>query len=91
MTFLEKAPVALTALRDASQRGDGEAMRRAAHMLCGTSGMLGARRLARQCAELEHLGRSGPVPDATSRVTAIEASYRTVATALREGMEIGPR
>ena len=88
VTFLEKTPEALDALRDATVRADADALRRAAHMIKGSSAMLGARRLAEQCAELEQLGRSGHVPDAASRIAAIEASYRTVAAALRAGVEI---
>jgi len=81
-TFLEKTPVALATLRDAAVRADADAMRRAAHMIKGTSAMLGARTLAEQCAELEDLGRRGIVPDAVNRVIAIDASYRKVEAAL---------
>ena len=82
VTFLEKTPAALAALRDAAWRADADAIRRTAHMIKGTSATLGARPLAEQCEELEHLSRSGIVQDAANRVTAIEASYRKVEAAL---------
>jgi signal transduction histidine kinase/CheY-like chemotaxis protein/HPt (histidine-containing phosphotransfer) domain-containing protein len=88
VSFLETTPEALVTLRDAAARADVDAIRRTAHMLKGTSAMLGARPLAEQCAELEHLSRSGHVADAVSRVTAIEASYRKVEAALSAEVEI---
>jgi CheY-like chemotaxis protein len=82
-TFLDSAPGFLAALRDAAGRGDPSGMERAAHTLKSTSAMLGATALSVQCAELERLGRAGTVPDALSRVAAIETLYGAVALALR--------
>lgn len=82
LTFLQKTPSVLAALRDAAVRGDADGIRRAAHMLKGTSATLGARPLASQCEELELRCQAGIVPDAVSRVTTIEASYRKVEAAL---------
>ena len=70
-------------MRDAASKGDADRLSKIAHMIKGTSAMLGARKLAEQCAEIERLGRTGRVPDATSRVLAIETSYRTVEAALK--------
>jgi HPt (histidine-containing phosphotransfer) domain-containing protein len=78
----------LATLHDAAVRADAGAMRRAAHMLKGTSALLGARALAEQCAALERLGEPGTGADALGRVRAIEASYRKVEAALTA--EIGP-
>jgi signal transduction histidine kinase/CheY-like chemotaxis protein/HPt (histidine-containing phosphotransfer) domain-containing protein len=89
-TFLEKTPAALAALRDAARRGDAETIRRTAHMLKGTSGILGARALAEQCADLERLGLGGLVVDAVSRVTAIETSYRDVEAELAAEVDTPP-
>jgi signal transduction histidine kinase/CheY-like chemotaxis protein len=86
-TFHDRTPSALATLRDAAVRADPEGIRRAAHTIAGTSAMLGARTLARQCAELESLGRAGAVPDALARVTAVEASFRTVEAALAAAVE----
>jgi CheY-like chemotaxis protein/HPt (histidine-containing phosphotransfer) domain-containing protein len=87
LTFLEKTPSVLAALHDAAVRADAGAIRQAAHMLKGTSAMLGARALAEQCAELELLGGAGIVADALDRVTAIEALYPKVETALKAAVE----
>jgi signal transduction histidine kinase/DNA-binding response OmpR family regulator len=88
VSFLETTHEALVTRRAAAAQADVDAIRRTAHMLKGTSAMLGARPLAEQCAELEHLGRSGHVADAVGRVTAIEASYRNVEAALSAEVEI---
>jgi signal transduction histidine kinase/DNA-binding response OmpR family regulator/HPt (histidine-containing phosphotransfer) domain-containing protein len=82
-TFLESAPAFLAGLRDAASRGDAARMQRVAHTLKSTSAMLGACALSTQCAELERLSRAGTVPDAVSRVAAIDALYHTVALALK--------
>ena len=86
-TFLEKTPPVLTALRDAAARADAGGIRQAAHMIKGTSAMLGGRELSEQCAEIERLGRIGGVPDAATRVTAVEAAYRTIEAALKAEIE----
>src|SRR5262249_23976365 len=43
VTFLDKTPAALASLHDAATRGDADAIRRAVHMIKGTSAILGAR------------------------------------------------
>jgi signal transduction histidine kinase/CheY-like chemotaxis protein/HPt (histidine-containing phosphotransfer) domain-containing protein len=86
-TFLETTPSVLAALCDAAARADAGGIQQAAHMIKGTSAMLGARDLSEQCAEVERLARAGRAPDAATRVTAIEASYRTVEAALRAELD----
>lgn len=87
MTFLEKTPPVLVTLRDAAVRADVGALRRTAHMLKGTSAMLGGLALAEQCAQLELLGEAGVVGDAQPLVTVIEESYRKVEGALTAAVE----
>ena len=82
VTFLEKTPGTLAALREAAVRGDAESIRRSTHMIKGTSAMLGATVLASRCAELERLSRDGIVLDTASQVAAIEESYSRVEAAL---------
>jgi two-component system, sensor histidine kinase and response regulator len=41
------------------QKGDAPAVERAAHILKGGSGSMGARRMSGLCAQLEDLGASG--------------------------------
>jgi two-component system, sensor histidine kinase and response regulator len=84
-SFLDQTPSALSALRDAAARADIPSIRRAAHMIKGTSSIVGARELSQQCAEIED--QTGCIADARSRVIAVEASYRTIETALEAEIE----
>jgi len=86
-SFLDQTPSVLSALRDAAARADVSSIRRAAHMIKGTSSTLGARELSDQCADIERIGESGYIADAGSRVIAVEASYRTIEAALRVEIE----
>ncbi len=86
-SFLDQTPSVLSALRDAAARADVPSIRRAAHMIKGTSSILGARELSEQCAEIERVGQTGYIADAGSRVIAVEASYRTIEAALKAEIE----
>ena len=86
-SFLEQTPSVLSALRDAAARADVPSIRRAAHMIKGTSSILGARELSEQCAEIERVGQTGCIVDAGPRVIAVEASYRTIEAALKAEIE----
>ena len=86
-SFLDQTPSVLSALRDAAARADVPSIRRAAHMIKGTSSILGARELSEQCAEIERVGQTGCIADARSRVIAVEASYRTIEAALKAEIE----
>jgi CheY-like chemotaxis protein/HPt (histidine-containing phosphotransfer) domain-containing protein len=86
-SFLDQTPSVLSALHDAAARADVPSIRRAAHMIKGTSSMLGARELSEQCAEIERVGQTGCIADAGSRAMAVEASYRTIEAALKAEIE----
>jgi len=86
-SFLDQTPSVLSALRDAAARADVQSIRRAAHMIKGTSSTLGARELSEQCAEIERIGQTGCIADAGSRVISVEASYRTIEAALKAEIE----
>jgi CheY-like chemotaxis protein/HPt (histidine-containing phosphotransfer) domain-containing protein len=86
-SFLDQTPSILSALRDAAARADVPSIRRAAHMIKGTSSILGARELSEQCAEIERVGQTGCIANAWSRVIAVEASYRTIEAALKAEIE----
>ena len=86
-SFLDQTPSVLSALCDAAARADVPSIRRAAHMIKGTSSTLGARELSEQCAEIERVGQTGFIVDAGSRVVAVEASYRTIEAALKAEIE----
>src|SRR6516162_4090976 len=86
-SFLDQTPSVLSALRDAAARADVPSIRRAAHMIKGTSSILGARELSEQCAEIDRVGQTGCIADAGSRAMAVEASYRTIEAALKAEIE----
>jgi CheY-like chemotaxis protein/HPt (histidine-containing phosphotransfer) domain-containing protein len=89
-TFLENTPAVIGELHEAAARTDADGIWKAAHKIKGTSAMLGAERLSQLCGEIEILGRSGTVSDATNRVTAIEAAYKTVEEALNAEVAKSP-
>src|SRR6516165_8727148 len=86
-TFLDQTPTLLSALREAAERADVPAIRRAAHRIKGTSSIRGARELSDRCAEIERVGQAGCIADAGSRVIAVEASYRAIEAALKAEIE----
>src|SRR5262249_21918354 len=83
-SFRHHNPSGLSAVHGAPARVDVPSIRRAAHMIKGTSSIVGARELSEQCAEIE---RAGCIADAGSRVIAVEASYRTIEAALKAEIE----
>ena len=86
-TFLQETPPVLATLRDAAVHADATGLRKAAHKIKGASSFLGARALSEQCMELEHDGQTCCPDDAAARVSAIEASYRTIETELKAELE----
>ena len=86
-SFLDQTPSVLSALRDAVAGADVPSIRRTAHMIKGTSSILGARELSEQCAEIERVSQTGCIADAGWRVIAVEASYRTIEAALKAEIE----
>ena len=57
--FLGDSPPRLEALRASLDRGEAEAVGRAAHSLKGSSGNFGAMRMQTLCADIERLARAG--------------------------------
>ena len=62
--FLRDTPARVTSMEDAISRSDAPALKEAAHSLKGSSNNLGARRLSKICADLEHLAKDGKLGDA---------------------------
>jgi HPt (histidine-containing phosphotransfer) domain-containing protein len=65
----------LTSMRAASVALDAAALKRAAHKLKGSAGTLGIKSVAKQCANLESLARSGNIGTATAHVEKLQATY----------------
>ncbi len=79
--FVEETPRRLTALREAAERGEPEAIAREAHALKGSSGHLGATRMDALCEILENQSRRGSVSMAI--VKSLDEEFERVAAALR--------
>jgi HPt (histidine-containing phosphotransfer) domain-containing protein len=80
--FLAQAPVRMSALREASQKGDARALELEAHTLKGSCGSLGAAAMAACCDRLETLGRAGSPLGHGDALTTLEAEWQAVRTAL---------
>ena len=59
--FFETAPSLVAAIRDHCDKGDAEALWRAAHSLKSSAGALGAKQLSLRCAEIETRAREDGV------------------------------
>jgi CheY-like chemotaxis protein/HPt (histidine-containing phosphotransfer) domain-containing protein len=76
--FLRDTPRQLTTLRDAVVLADPASIARAAHTLKGSSRTIGARELARLCADLETRSREAMPPDGPDVVAQIAAAFERV-------------
>jgi HPt (histidine-containing phosphotransfer) domain-containing protein len=82
--YLETTPGRLRELQESLARGDGDALRRAAHSLKSSSANLGATKLTDLSRELEGLGRNGTVIGAAPVLEQVELEYLRVAAALEK-------
>jgi HPt (histidine-containing phosphotransfer) domain-containing protein len=57
--FLREAPQHLHVVLECGEKTDGDALRRAAHKLKGSSQIMGAQRLTNRLARIEELARTG--------------------------------
>jgi PAS domain S-box-containing protein len=80
--FLQEAPSRLAMLGEAADRGDKEAVVKAAHSLKGSSGTLGAKGLSDLCAGLEECGKAGRMSEVGIRLSAIQEEFDRVRKAL---------
>jgi signal transduction histidine kinase/DNA-binding response OmpR family regulator len=81
--FLADCPGVMNRLRLAIESADAEQVRQNAHRLKSGSANLGATRMAELCRELEQLGRSGALDDATTLLARVETEFRQVVAALQ--------
>ena len=80
--FMESALTLLAELKRGLAEGDVRVLHHASHTLKSCSATIGATLLAGRCKELELLARTGSVPDAATRVSAIAHEYHYVQAAL---------
>ncbi|HET7703807.1 MAG TPA: Hpt domain-containing protein [Candidatus Limnocylindrales bacterium] len=89
-TYIEDGRNQVDGLRAALERGDSEAVVRAAHSLKSSSVNVGAVALGDRCRTLEEAARGGPVDDAAAQVTSIAADFDAVVAALLDARATRP-
>jgi PAS domain S-box-containing protein len=70
--FADVAPSLVATIKDASAKGDAEALWKAAHSLKSSAGALGARLLQQRCAEIEAQARASGVEAARPFVAPLD-------------------
>jgi TMAO reductase system sensor TorS len=85
-TYLATSVTGIDKMRAAIAANDGAGVAFTAHGLKSSSAMLGARRLAAHCAELEALGKAAALDDAAMKLEALERVYLRVRKTLEKEM-----
>src|SRR5207302_7013106 len=81
--FRDEAPRRVEALREAIERGDAVAVSDCAHSLKGDSRRIGGTEVGQLCAEIELLGRSGTLANASELGFALSAAMDRLSIALQ--------
>jgi CheY-like chemotaxis protein/HPt (histidine-containing phosphotransfer) domain-containing protein len=76
--FLRDTPARVRSMESAIRQSDAPALRDAAHSLKGSSNNLGARRLSKLCADLEHLAKDAKLGDAARLFGKAAEEYERV-------------
>ena len=80
--FFDDASSRLATLRETVEGSDARSVEQIAHALKGSSGNMGARRMAAICAELEDVGASGDLSRARALLEQLEEEFGRVRPAL---------
>jgi CheY-like chemotaxis protein len=80
--FREQAPGLMAAIEGAVREGDAEALRRAAHTLKGSAGVLAAGPAADAARRLEEMGRAGRLEGAAEAATVLDGELSSLLAAL---------
>jgi signal transduction histidine kinase/CheY-like chemotaxis protein/HPt (histidine-containing phosphotransfer) domain-containing protein len=80
--YLRDSPLRLHKMRNALQRQDAETFWREAHTLKGSSHIIGARRVAALCDNLEKMGRSGSIETVLPIIEELEYEYERACSEL---------
>jgi CheY-like chemotaxis protein len=83
-TYLASSARLIAEAEAALARGDGKALRHAAHTLKSSSANLGAAEFARRCAEIERLARLERLVDARTDWAGVAEQYQRVRQALQD-------
>jgi CheY-like chemotaxis protein/HPt (histidine-containing phosphotransfer) domain-containing protein len=76
--FLREAGDRLAAINEAVQRGDALNLKRAAHSLEGSSGVVGAKTMAALCAEIEHRAADEQMNDIAQLAEELQREFGRV-------------
>ena len=82
--FLRDTPVKIQDLQSAIARSDAPALKESAHGLKGSASNLGARRLARLCADLEKRSEAGALAEAAELFAQVTEEYARVCFILEQ-------
>jgi two-component system, sensor histidine kinase and response regulator len=82
--FSRNTPSRLASIRSAIAANEAERVNQEAHALKGSCLNLGARRMARFCADLEAQGQAGDLTGAASLLALVEAEYECVCAILEQ-------
>jgi CheY-like chemotaxis protein len=80
--FFDDARSSLATLRKAFEEGDASTVERVAHTLKGSSGNMGAPRMASLCAKLQHAGASEELSSSSELLERLEVEFERVRSAL---------
>jgi HPt (histidine-containing phosphotransfer) domain-containing protein len=83
-TYLEDGARLISNLEQALAAGNAEDLRRAAHSLKSNSANLGAMTLADLSRELEAVGKTGMLTEATSKAASVKTEFERVQDALEK-------
>jgi two-component system, sensor histidine kinase and response regulator len=86
--FLRDTPVRIAAISSAVDAADPVALRGAAHALRGSTGALGAVRMAELCAALEEIGAAGSVDGAAPLAVALQKAFDVTKQTLEDRLEL---
>jgi HPt (histidine-containing phosphotransfer) domain-containing protein len=85
--FFEDTSSGLAALRGAVEVGDARTVERVAHTLKGSSGNMGAARMAKICSGIQEVGTSGDLSRAPELLEGLEGEFGRVRLALGAEVE----
>uniref|UniRef100_UPI0035635E6D hybrid sensor histidine kinase/response regulator n=1 Tax=Stieleria sp. TaxID=2795976 RepID=UPI0035635E6D len=88
--YLDESEMLLSQIESAILAGDGEAVRRAGHTLCGASRSVGAAETSEIAEELRSVQDEGPFDDAAECVTKLRTSVAAVAKVMKAYLDTDP-
>jgi len=89
--FIKHAPEKISAIVQATERGDARGLQMAAHSLKSSSAYVGAMRLSALSKELEQMGRSGVMEGMKDKAEMLKEEYMRVLVALEVEIKAGDR